>query len=90
MLTKHDFIRESDIKKKMFGKCFENHDCPELTRHFLNAITLGQTFMDGFSFIRGSSIPLGRWQTNLQRTKEILHLCEMVNLRSMMVSFIHK
>ena len=32
------------LKRNMFGKDFENQDCPELTRCFLNAITLSQTF----------------------------------------------
>ena len=30
LLTKHDFQRESILKRNMFGKTFENHDCPEL------------------------------------------------------------
>ena len=34
LLTKHDFRREKMLKRNMFGKDFENHDCPELTRCF--------------------------------------------------------
>ena len=76
----------------MFGKSFENHDCPELTKFFLNAITLGQTFNDHFTFIRGDGIciPLGMWQTNLERWFQVVLLCEMVKLRLIIISFIHK
>ena len=75
----------------MFDKRFENHDCPELTKYFLNAVMLTQTFMDDFSFAHGkSSIPLGRWHTNLHRDFKIMPRCEIVNLHIMMVSFIHK
>ena len=65
-LTKHDFRREKMLKRNMFGKDFENHDSPELTRCFLNVITLSQTFNDGFIFTKGDQgfIPLGRWQTS--------------------------
>ena len=34
LLTKHDFDRESTLKRNMFGKSFENHDCTELTKFF--------------------------------------------------------
>ena len=37
----------------MFGRVFENHDCPELMKIFLNAITLLQTFNDDFTFVSG-------------------------------------
>ena len=77
----------------MFGKKFENHDCPELTRSFLNAITLGQTFNDNFIFVRSDrhDIPMGRWQTGtFRKPRAIIAPCEMVKLRLIMISFIHK
>ena len=68
ILTKHDFERDRLLKMNMFGEVFENHDCQELTLFFLNAVTLGQTFNDDFTMIRGdeSCIPVGKWQTNLE------------------------
>ena len=73
----------------MVGTSFENHDCLELTKFFLNGITLGQTFNDDFTFIRGDGIciPLGMWQMNLERWFQVVPLCEMVKLRLILISF---
>ena len=79
--------------ESMFGKKFENHDCPELTRCFLNAITLGQTFDDNFIFVKSDhrDIPMGRWQTvTVRKLRAIIPPCEMVKLRLIMILFIHK
>ena len=91
LLTKHDFDRESTLKQNMFRKLFENHNCPEFTKFFLNAIALGQTFNDDFTFIRGDGtcILLGTLQTNL-RWFQVVPPCEMVKLRLIIISFIHK
>ena len=50
-----------------------------------------------FSFICGCSVDsvepsilLGRWQTDSHRKNRTLAPCEMVDVRLMMVSFIHK
>ena len=66
LLMKHDFIGEPILKKNMFGRVFENHDCPELTKVFLNVITLLQTFNDDFTFVRGDEnvVPLGKLATS--------------------------
>ena len=90
-----DFRREKMLKPNMFGKDFENHDCPEFTRCFLNAITLSQTFNDDFIFTKGDQgfIPLGRWQTSMygyRKPRNIIPPCEMIRLRLIMVSFMHK
>ena len=79
LLRKHDFLQERSLKESMFGKKFENHDCPELTRCFLNAITLGQTFNDNFIFVQ-----------SVRKPRAIMPPCEMVKLRLIMISFIHK
>ena len=58
----------------MFGRVFENHDCPELTKIFLNARTLLQTFNDDFTFVGGGDenvVPLGKWQTKMERWLQI-------------------
>ena len=69
LLTKHDFEREKCLKKRMFGKHFENHDSPQLTRCYLRAITIGQTFNDNFVFVGKDTnfIPSGRWETSIYR-----------------------
>ena len=32
LLTKMDFTKESSIKSRLFGRQFENKDCPNLTK----------------------------------------------------------
>ena len=58
----------------------------------MNAITLGQTFNDDFTLIRGDGIyvPLGIWQTNLERWSQVVPPCEMVKLRLIIISFVQK
>ena len=91
LLTKHDFIRECLLKENMFGKVFENHDCPELRKIFLNAIMLLQSFNDDFTFVRGENgVPSGKWQTKLERRLQLIPPCELIKLRLIMVSFVHK
>ena len=51
LLTKMDFTTESSIKSRLFGRQFENMDCPDLTKCYLRAITLSQTFNDDFVFV---------------------------------------
>ena len=93
LLSKHDFEREKSLKMKMFGKKFENHDSPELTRCYLQAITLGQTFNDDFVFVGKDTnhIPSGRWQTMVFRqTRRIVPPCELAKIRLMMMAFVNK
>ena len=51
LLTKMDFMKESSIKSRLFGRQFENMDCPDLTKCYLRAITLSQMFNDDFMFV---------------------------------------
>ena len=51
ILTKLDFEQEHYIKRRLFGKEFENMDCPILTRNYLHSVTLGHTFNDDFVFM---------------------------------------
>ena len=65
----------------MFGRVFKNHDCPELTKIFLNAITLSQTFNDDFTFVRGGDenvVPLGKRQTKMERWLQVNPACELI------------
>ena len=51
LLTKMDFMKESSIKARLFGRQSENMDCPDLTKCYLRAITLSQTFNNNFVFV---------------------------------------
>ena len=51
LLTKMDFSQEHYIKRHLFGKSFENMECPSLTKCYMRCITIGQTFSDTFSFV---------------------------------------
>ena len=50
-LIKMDFPQEAYIKRKLFGRRFENMACPSLTKCYVRCITTGQTFSNMFSFI---------------------------------------
>ena len=50
-LIKMDFPQEAYIKRRLFGRRFENMACPSLTKCYMRCITIGQTFNDTFSFI---------------------------------------
>ena len=92
LLSKHDFEREKRLKR-MFGKFFENHDSPQLTRCYLCTITLGQTFNDDFVFVGKDAnyIPLRRWQTMIFRQmRRIVPPCELAKNRLMMMAFVDK
>ena len=51
MLIKMDFTQEAYIKRRLFGRQFENMACPSLTKCYMRCITIGQTFSDTFSFV---------------------------------------
>ena len=44
VLTKLDFNQERYLKKRFFGKEFENFDCPTLTKNYLWCVTMSHTF----------------------------------------------
>ena len=50
-LIKMDFPQEAHIKRRLFGRQFENMACPSLTKCYMRCITIGQTFSDTFSFV---------------------------------------
>ena len=77
LLTKMDFEKECDIKEYLFGKSFENLDCPKLTSCFLRSITLSQTFNDDFTFVgRTGEIPCSKlWGDVSRPVKEVLPPC---------------
>ena len=50
-LIKMDFPQEAYIKRRLFGRRFENMACPSLTKCHMKCIMIGQTFSDTFSFV---------------------------------------
>ena len=50
-LIKIDFPQEAYIKRRLFGRQFENMACLSLTKCYMRCIMIGQTFSDTFSFI---------------------------------------
>ena len=50
-LIKMDFPQEAYIKRRLFGRQFENMACPSLTMSYMRCITIGQTFSNTFSFV---------------------------------------
>ena len=51
LLTKMDFSQERYIKRRLFGKSFENMECPSLTKCYMRCITIRHIFSDTFSFV---------------------------------------
>ena len=51
VLTKLDFNQEHYLKKRFFGKEFENFDCSTLTKNYLLCMTMSHTFHDNFCFV---------------------------------------
>ena len=51
MLIKMNFPQEAYIRRRLFGRWFENMACPSLTKCYKRFIMIGQTFSDTFSFI---------------------------------------
>ena len=87
-----DFPQESYIKKRLFGQCFENMDCPSLTKCYMRCITLGQTFSDVFSFVEleKDHIPCSSFQDGrLHRLiNECVAPCLLTKMRHLMTAFI--
>ena len=92
LLAKMDFEREKMIKRCLFGKEFENMDCPDLMRTYLRAITLGQTFNDEFTFVSlcRDYIPCSAMHSKKRRSMNVtMSPCELAKMCLMMMAFIH-
>ena len=92
LLTKMDFMKESSIKARLFGRQFENMDCPDLTKCYLRAITLSQTFNNNFVFVgKTKNIPCTRLHADKGHAiNTTIPLCELSKICLMMMTFIHK
>ena len=93
LLSRRNFLIEAHLKKKLFGRSFENMDCPSLTGCFACRITLSQTFNDDFVFVSriANNILFSHLHYDYMRLVDtVIPPCELSRIRLMMMSFIHK
>ena len=91
-LIKMDFPQEAYIKRRLFGKRFENMACPSLTKCYMRCITIGQTFSNTFSFIELEKcyIPCISFKDGHVRRliNKCVKLCTLTMMRHVMMAFI--
>ena len=92
MLIKMDFPQEVYIKRRLFGRWFENMACPSLTKCYMRCITIGQTFSDMFSFVEleKSYIPCTSFKDSHVRRliNKCVKPCALTMMRHVMMAFI--
>ena len=91
-LIKMDFPQEVYIKRRLFGRQFENMACPSLTKCYMRCITIGQTFSDTFSFVEleKSYIPCTSFKDSHVRRliNKCVKPCVLTMMRHVMMAFI--
>ena len=87
-----DFPQEVYIKRRLFGRWFENMACPSLTKCYMRCITIGQTFSDTFSFVEleKSYIPCTSFKDGHVRRliNKCVKPCVLTMMRHVMMAFI--
>ena len=76
----------------MFGREFENHDCPSLTKNYLRCITLDQTFSDDFVFVglNLKYIPCSLMHNESRHPlNQVVPPCKLAKIRHVMIAFIN-
>ena len=89
---KMDFQQERHLKKRMFGREFENHDCLSLTKNNLRCITLDQTFSNDFMFVglNLKYILCSQMHNESRRLlNQVVLLCKLAKIRHVMMAFIN-
>ena len=92
VLTKLDFNQECYLKKRFFGKEFENFDCPTLTKNSLWCVTMSHTFHDNFRFVGLdlNYIPCSLMHSEGRRLiNETISPCKLAKICQIMMAFIH-
>ena len=91
-LIKMDFPQEAYIKRRLFGRRFENMACPSLTKCYMRCITISQTFSDTFSFIELEKcyIPCTSFKDGHIRRliNKCVKPCTLTMMRHVMMAFI--
>ena len=92
ILTKLDFEQERYIKRILYGKEFENMDCPVVTKNYLRSITLSQMFKDEFTFV-GMDLKYIPCSSKHSEKRHSLNMvvppCKLAKMRLIMTAFIH-
>ena len=91
-LIKMDSPQEAYIKRRLFGRPFENMACPSLTKCYMRCTMIGQTFSDTFSFIElgKSYIPCTSFKDGHVRRliNKCVKPCALTMMRHVMMAFI--
>ena len=91
-LIKMDFPQEAYIKRRLFGRRFENMACPSLTKCYIRCITIGQTFSDTFSFIELEKCYIRCTSFKDDHVKRLINKCvkpcTLTMMRHVMMAFI--
>ena len=91
-LIKMDFPQEVYIKRRLFGRHFENMACPSLTKCYMRCIMIGQIFSDTFSFVEleKSYIPCTSFKDGHIRRliNKCLKPCVLTMMRHVLMAFI--
>ena len=91
-LIKMDFPQEVYVKRRLFGRRFENMACPSLTKCYMRCITIGQTFSNTFSFIEleKSYFPCTSFKDGHVRRliNKCVKPCVLTMMRHVMMAFI--
>ena len=93
LLSKMDFEQERYIKKRLYGREFENMDCPKLVKNYLHCITLNHTFSDDFTFVdlNLDYLPCTSRHSEKRRPLNlVVSPCKLAKIRLMMMTFVHK
>ena len=93
LLRNMDFEQERYIKKRLYGREFENMDCPKLVKNYLRCITLSHTFNDDFTFVdlNLDYLPCTSRHSEKRRPLNlVVSPCKLVKIRLMMMTFVHK
>ena len=76
----------------MFGREFENHNFPSLTKNYLRCITLDQTFSDNFVFVglNLKYIPCSLMHNESRHPlNQVVPPCKLAKIRHVMMAFIN-
>ena len=93
LLSKMDFEQERYIKKRLYGREFENMDCSKLVKNYLRCITLSHTFNDDFTFVdlNLDYLPCTSRHSEKRRPLNlVVSPCKLAKIRLMMMTFVHK
>ena len=85
LITRNEFTGiDAQQKESIFGKSFDNIDCPSVVNVCFRCCTLGQTFNDNFLLTRQ------RKASSSMIVSKVIPPCTLSKVRLMMMCFIYK